>query len=122
MFLFFPQSSNSEKDYAVKEVEGLFYQESLFNRVITIGGGVVGSLMFIGLVWEFSYWRKKHAGKDTCPLVRCNGEINVFVVLSKTKRSEKDNSVIINWLCFAIFWATLGDENLNLTSGACKVI
>ncbi|XP_015750409.1 PREDICTED: uncharacterized protein LOC107330288, partial [Acropora digitifera] len=72
VFLFFPQSSNSEKDYAVKEVEGLFYQESLFNRVITIGGGVVGSLMFIGLVWEFSYWRKKHAGKDTCPLVRCN--------------------------------------------------
>ncbi|XP_029203797.2 uncharacterized protein LOC114967902 isoform X2 [Acropora millepora] len=66
------KSSNSEKDYAVKEVEGLFYQESLFNRVITIGGGVVGSLMFIGLVWEFSYWRKKHAGKDTCPLVRCN--------------------------------------------------
>jgi len=66
------KSSNSEKDYAVKEVEGLFYQESLFNRVITIGGGVVGSLMFIGLVWEFSYWRKKHAGKDTCPVVRCN--------------------------------------------------
>lgn len=92
---FFPQSSNTEKDYAVKEVEGLFYQESLFNRVITIGGGVVGSLMFIGLVWEFSYWRKKHAGKDICPLVPCNGEINLFVVLRKTKRREREDSLDI---------------------------
>lgn len=54
------KSSNNEKDYAVKEVERLFYQESLFNKVIRIGVGVVGGLLLVGLLWEISYRRKKH--------------------------------------------------------------
>ena len=61
---FRPQSSNNEKDYAIKEVERLFYQESLFNKVIRIGVGVVGGLLLVGLLWEISYRRKKRGGTN----------------------------------------------------------
>jgi len=55
------KSTNNEKDLAVKEAEGLFYQEHLFSNVVRIGVGVVAGLVFIGLVWEYSYRRRKHA-------------------------------------------------------------
>ena len=59
------QSTNTEKDYAVKEAEGLFYQEHLFTNVVRIGVGVVAGLVFVGLVWEFSYRRRKHGTSIT---------------------------------------------------------
>ncbi|KAM7449007.1 hypothetical protein ABFA07_003010 [Porites harrisoni] len=55
------KSKNTEKNYALKEAEGLFYQEHLFSNVVRIGVGVVSGLVFIGLVWEFSCRRRKHA-------------------------------------------------------------
>lgn len=54
------KSTKTEKDYAVKEAERLFYQEDLFTLVIRVGVGVVAGLVFVGLVWEFSY-QLKHA-------------------------------------------------------------
>ena len=60
MLFILRQSKNTEKNYAVKEAEGLFYQEHLFSNVVRIGVGVVSGLVFIGLVWEFSCRRRKH--------------------------------------------------------------
>ena len=43
----------------MKATEGLFYEETMFTTVIRIGLIVVGSLVAIGLVWDFAYRRRK---------------------------------------------------------------
>ncbi|EDO35761.1 predicted protein [Nematostella vectensis] len=48
-----------ESSYGMKAAGQLFYQEKLFNKVIMVGGGVVGALVLIGLVWDYGYRRHK---------------------------------------------------------------
>lgn len=53
------QKKGSQSDYSVEAAGKLFYQEQLFETVIKFGCIIVGSLLFIGLVWELGYRRHK---------------------------------------------------------------
>ena len=57
---FFLQSKRTDKNYAVKATEGLFYQEHMFSSIVRIGVIIVASLVLIGLLWEFAYRRRRH--------------------------------------------------------------
>ncbi|XP_078360358.1 uncharacterized protein LOC144644704 [Oculina patagonica] len=55
------KSESTDKNYAVKATEGLFYQEHMFSTIVRIGVITVASLVLIGLMWEFAYRRRRYA-------------------------------------------------------------
>lgn len=101
------KSKNTEKNYAVKEAEGLFYQEHLFSNVIRIGVGVVAGLVFIGLVWEFSYRRRKQAKSQLKKPVSKEAEMEMTPVQSdKLSKAmvEKKEELLLDYNKFHKRW------------------
>lgn len=89
------KSKRTDKNYAVKATEGLFYQEHMFSSIVRIGVIIVASLVLIGLMWEFAYRRRRHVkSKSNKPVAEETQEMMTLQSSDDSKASKKEELVL----------------------------